>query len=414
MLLNTDDFRREARKRLPRFVFDYVDGGADDGSCLRRNHSDLEALTLTPRVLRDTSRLDTSVEVFGSRWALPFGVAPTGLNGLVRAGGDAMLARAAARTGVPFVLSTAANMRLEDTRAVARDAVQWMQLYVMHREQAARIVQRARQAGYQALVLTVDVPVSGNRELDARNGFRVPLRPTARLGWDLATHPRWSMSTLLNGPPNFANLAEPRQGADSASMQAALLARVMDRTLVWETLGWLRDHWSGPLLLKGVLHADDARAALRHGVDGIIVSNHGGRQLDAAPSAISALPHVVAAVQGRIPVFMDSGIRRATHVVKAIALGAKAVFLGRPLLYGLAARGEAGVEAVFGMFRADLERTMTLLGTPQIDQIAVSQRQDGMTAGSHAQRSELRERSRPVADGDGLPSMTPRSGNAPR
>ncbi|WP_157269818.1 alpha-hydroxy acid oxidase [Azohydromonas aeria] len=373
MLLNTDDFRREARRRLPRFVFDYVDGAADDNSCLRRNHSDLDALTLTPRVLRDTSRIDTSIEVFGSRWALPFGVAPTGLNGLVRAGGDAMLARAAARNGVPFVLSTAANMRLEDIRATATDALQWMQLYVMHREMAARIVQRARQAGYQALVLTVDVPVSGNRELDARNSFRVPFRPTARLGWDLATHPRWSVSTLLNGPPDFANLADLGQSADSASMQAALLSRAMDRTLVWETLGWLRDHWKGPLLLKGVLHADDARAAVSYGVDGVIVSNHGGRQLDAAPSAISALPDVVAAVQGRIPVFMDSGIRRATHIAKAIALGAKAVFLGRPLLYGLAARGEAGVEAVITMFRDDLERNMALLGASQTEQLSLMQ-----------------------------------------
>lgn len=371
MLLNTEDFRREARKRLPRFVFDYVDGAADDGGCLRRNQGDLEALTLTPRVLRDTSRIDTSVEVFGSRWALPFGVAPTGLNGLVRAGGDAMIARAAARAGVPFLLSTASNMRLEDIRASATDAVQWMQLYVMHREMAARIVQRAHRAGYQALVLTVDVPVSGNRELDARNGFRVPLRPTARLGWDLATHPRWSMSTLLNGPPDFANLTDPGEDAGSASMQAALLARAMDRTLVWETLGWLRDHWKGPLLLKGILHADDARIALRCGVDGVIVSNHGGRQLDAAPSAITALPGVVAAVQGRIPVFMDSGIRRATHIAKAIALGAKAVFLGRPLLYGLAARGEAGVDAVFDMFRADLQRTMALLGAPRVDALGL-------------------------------------------
>ncbi len=376
MLLNTDDFKREARKRLPRFVFDYVDGSADDGNCMRRNHSDLDALTLTPRVLRDTSRMDTSIDIFGSQWALPFGVAPTGLNGLVRPGGDALIARAAARAGVPFVLSTASNMRLEDIRATATDAVQWMQLYVMHREMAARIVQRAHKAGYQALVLTVDVPVSGNRELDARNGFRVPLKPTAKLGLDLATHPRWSVNTLLNGPPDFANLTDPGESAGSASMQAALLARAMDRTLVWETLSWLRDHWKGPLLLKGILHADDARTAVSYGVDGVIVSNHGGRQLDAAPSAISALPGVVAAVQGRIPVFMDSGIRRATHIAKAIALGAKAVFLGRPLLYGLAARGEAGVDAVFDMFRADLERTMALLGVARIEQLPLIEGQD--------------------------------------
>lgn len=184
MLLNSEDFRLAAKRYLPRFVFDYVDGAADDGHCLRRNRDDLNAITLTPRILRDTSHINMSVDVFGSRWSLPFGVAPVGLCGLVRPGGDLMLARAAARAGLPFVLSTAFNMRLEDIRASSVDAVQWMQLYVMHREMAARIVQRAYNAGYQALVLTVDVPVSGNRERDARNGFRLPIRPTARLGWD--------------------------------------------------------------------------------------------------------------------------------------------------------------------------------------------------------------------------------------
>lgn len=369
MLLNSEDFRRAAQRRLPRFVFEYVDGSADDGQCLRRNRSDFDALTLTPRVLRDTSHLDTSVELFGSRWSLPFGVAPVGLCGLVRPGGDAMIARAAARAGVPYVLSTASNMRLEDIRASAVDAVQWMQLYVMNREMASRIVQRAHNAGYQALVLTVDVPVSGNRERDARNGFRVPIKPTAKLAWDLATHPRWSMKALLNGTPNFANLIDPSETGDSASMQAALLSRAMDRTLVWETLKWLRDQWKGPLLLKGVLHPDDARAALAHGVDGLIISNHGGRQLDVAPSAIAALPDVVAAIQGRIPVLLDSGVRRATDVAKAMALGAHGVFLGRPLVYGLGAFAEPGVEAVFHLFRADLERTMALLGVSQLDQL---------------------------------------------
>ncbi|MCR5867944.1 alpha-hydroxy acid oxidase [Aquincola sp. J276] len=366
MLLNAEDFRREARRLLPRFVFDYVDGAADDGCCLRRNARDLDAVTLTPRVLRDTSRIDTAVEVFGTKWSSPYGIAPTGLNGLVRPRGDVMLARAAARAGIPFALSTASNMRLEDVRAAAPESIQWMQLYVMHKEMAARIVQRAQRAGYQALVLTVDVPVSGNRELDVRNGFRVPFKPTAKLGWDLVTHPRWSMRAAISGPPDFANLVADGEDGGSASMQAALLARAMDRTLVWETLAWLREFWRGPLLLKGLLHADDARLAIDHGVDGLIVSNHGGRQLDAAPSAISALPSVVAAVAGRVPVFMDSGVRRGTHVAKAISLGATAVLLGRPLLYGLAARGEAGVDAVLKLFADEFMRTMALLGASSI------------------------------------------------
>lgn len=370
MFLNVDDFRRVARRTLPRFVFDYVDGAADQGLCLQRNRADLGAVTLTPRVLRDTSAVNTAIDVFGATWSLPFGVAPTGLNGLVRPGGDALLAAAAAAAGVPFTLSTASNMRLEEVRAVAPAAEQWMQLYVMHRGLAERIVERAQAAGYRALVLTVDVPVSGRRERDLRNGFALPFKPTARLAFDLATHPGWSLRMARAGTPGFANLA-----AGSPVEQAALLSRAMDRTLAWDSLAWLRRLWSGPLLLKGVLQPDDARIALDHGVDGLIVSNHGGRQLDAAPSAIAALPAVVAAVDGRVPVFMDSGIRSGGDVARAIALGARAVFLGRPLLYGLAAQGREGVDAVLNMFREDLVRTMILLGATRVADLGTALRE---------------------------------------
>jgi len=369
MLLNSEDYRRAARRALPRFVFDYVDGGADDGACLRRNRADLDSVTLTPRVLRDTTAIDTSVEVFGQRWQAPFGVAPMGLNGLVRPRGDAMLAAAAASAGLPFVLSTASNMRLEDVRAVAPDGAQWMQLYVMHREMARRIVERAQRAGYGALVLTVDVPVTGNRELDIRNGFRMPFKATPRLAWDLLTHPRWAIRAALSGIPDFANIAIDGQDAGSAEMQAALLARAMDRSLVWDTLAWLRDLWKGPLVLKGLLHPEDARLALRHGIDGVIVSNHGGRQLDASPSAISALARIVDAVQGRIPVFMDSGVRRGEHIAKALALGATAVFVGRPLLYGLSVDAAEGAGAVIDTLRGELARSMTLLGTSTVGEL---------------------------------------------
>lgn len=366
MLLNTEDFRGRARRVLPRFVFDYIEGAADDGFCLSRNLSDLAAVELTPRVLRDTTTIDTSIEVFGRRWALPFGIAPTGLNGLIRPNGDGLLAVAAARSGIPFALSTASNMRLEDIRAAAPDACQWMQLYVMHREMAQQIVQRAERAGYEALVLTVDVPVSGNRELDLRNGFRMPFKPTARLAWDVATHPRWSLRMAPGGSPDFANLTAGGGDGESPNMQAALLARAMDRSLAWETLGWLRGLWKGPLLLKGILHPDDARLALDHGVDGLIVSNHGGRQNDASPSAITALPRVVSTVAGRIPVFMDGGIRRGGDVAKALALGATAVFVGRPVLYGLAADGSAGAESVIKVLQTELVRSMTLLGAASV------------------------------------------------
>lgn len=369
MLLNVEDYRRQARLSLPRFVFDYVDGAADDGFCLRRNRSDFGEIRLLPRVLRDTSQVDSTINVLGQSWQQPFGIAPTGLNGLVRPGGDAMLARAAAKAGIPFAQSTASNMRLEDVRAAAPQGLQWMQLYVMHRAMAERIVQRAHRAGFQVLVLTVDVPVSGNRELDARNGFRMPFKPTPRLAWDVLTHPRWAMRMARSGAPDFANLTADGEAAGSAEMQAALLARAMDRTLVWDTLKWLRQSWPGPLVLKGVLHPDDARLAIDHGVDGLIVSNHGGRQLDASPSAISALPGITKAVGGRIPLFLDSGIRRGGDIAKAIALGADAVFLGRPLLYGLAASGQAGVEAVLKLLSDDFMRTMILLGATRVSDL---------------------------------------------
>lgn len=369
-LLNLEDHRRAARRVLPRFVFEYVDGAADDEACLARNRRDLDAITLTPRVLRDTSLTDTSVTLFGSTWRYPFAVAPTGLNGLVRPGGDALIAAAAAAMGVPFTLSTASNQRLESVRQAAPTGAQWLQLYVMQdRSIAEQLVARAATANYQALVLTVDVPLSGNRERDSRNGFKLPMRPTPTLAWDVMSHPHWALRQALGGAPTFANLVADPATKLSAQAQAALLARAMDRTLVWESLCWLRSIWPGPLLLKGLLHPADVALALHHGVDGLIVSNHGGRQLDAAPSAISALPAVVDAVQGRIPVLMDSGIRRGTDVARALALGAKAVFIGRPVLYGLACAGQAGTQAVLHLLGEELERCMALLGATNLQEI---------------------------------------------
>lgn len=360
MALNIEDHRRTARRVLPRFVFEYVDGAADDEVCLARNRRDLDNTTLTPRVLRDTSRIDTSIEVFGSTWRHPFAVAPTGLNGLVRPGGDALIAAAA---GVPFTLSTASNQRLEDVHQAAPGGEQWLQLYVMQdRCIAEQLVARAATANYRALVLTVDVPVSGHRERDARNGFKLPMRPTPGLAWDVISHPRWALRQALGGAPKFVNLVADPKAKLSAQAQAALLARAMDRTLVWDSLRWLRSIWKGPLLLKGLLHPADAALTLEHGVDGVIVSNHGGRQFDAAPSAINALPAVVNAVQGRVPVFMDSGVRRGSDVARALALGARAVFIGRPVLYGLAGEGQAGALAVLRLLGEEFERCMVLLG----------------------------------------------------
>jgi (S)-mandelate dehydrogenase len=397
-LLNVEDYRRRARQVLPRLVFDYVDGGAEDERCLRRNRDALEALPLVPECLRDTSAMDIGIELFGRRWNAPFAVAPIGLAGLVRPGADALLASAAQAARVPFILSTASNTRIEDVRTAAPDATLWMQLYVMgERAIAERIVRRARAAGFEALVLTVDVPVSGLRERDLRHGFRVPMRLTPGTVLDMARHPAWLLRLARSGMPQFANLLPDDDGAPvSAQTQAALLSRTMDRTLTWDSLGWLRRLWDGPLLIKGLLGAEDAKRAVRHGADGIVVSNHGGRQLDAAPASIAALPRIVDAVDGRIPVLMDGGIRRGSDVVKALALGARAALVGRAPVYGLACDGRQGVLSVLQLLAQETERTMTLLGAAHVDELG----------GRHVDRPELRSPSEQAATAPGLKENT--------
>lgn len=369
-MLSVADFRNEARARLPRFVFDYVDGGAEDEECVLRNERDLTALQMVPMCLRDTTKVDAAVEVFGKRWAAPIGIAPMGLAGLIRPQGDIQLARAACDVGLPFILSTASNSRLEAVQAsVSGDAIQWMQLYVMSdRRIAEQMVRRAKDAGYQALVLTVDVPVSGSRERDSRNGFKLPFHLTPRIWLDFACHPRWALSMAKAGAPDFVNLSE-QEHSSAVQDRAALLSRAMDRSLTWDSLQWLRSLWDGPLLLKGVLHPADAARALRHGIDGIIVSNHGGRQLDVAPSAIASLPPILDTVGGQIPVFVDSGFRRGSDVLKAIALGARAAFVGRPAMWGLAAGGQAGAAAVLRTLCAEMIRGMTLSGVASLAEI---------------------------------------------
>lgn len=389
MLITIDDYRRAARRSLPRFVYEFIDGGAEYETCLRANRADFERIRLTPRVLRDVAQVDTSVEVFGSSWRVPFALAPTGLNGIVRPGGDAMLAAAAADSGVPFVLSTASNQRAEEVRTQARGGEQWLQLYVMRdRGLAEQLLRRARGAGYRVLVLTADVPVGGHRWRDARNGFKIPFRITPRLAWDVARRPGWALRMLKGGAPRFVNLAEHPADALPAEVQASLLARSMDRSLVWESLRWLRGLWDGPLVLKGVLHAEDAALAVRHGVDGVIVSNHGGRQLDAAPSAIAALPAIAERVGGRIPVFLDSGVRSGADIVRAQVLGAHAVFVGRPALYGLACGGREGVQDVLRLLAQDYERNLVLLGLDSAGNVGKAQAaradRDGVSAPSPA------------------------------
>jgi (S)-mandelate dehydrogenase len=368
------DYGRLAQQRLPRWVFDYLDGGAEDEIVLRRNRSALETVRLQPSVLCDTSQPSLALELLGRRASAPYLIAPTGLNGLLwPAGGDIALARAAARHGVPFVLSTASTTPLEAVAAAAPEGDNWLQLYVLeHRSIAENLMRRARAAGYRVLVLTVDVAMSGKRERDLRNGFRLPFRLTPALLWDMARHPSWTLQVLRHGAPEMPNLQLPGQG-DSRQAQAALLSRRMDLTLCWDDLAWLRDHWPGPIVLKGLLSVADAERAAQLGVEGIVLSNHGGRQLDAVAAPIEVLPQVAAAVGGRLSVMIDSGFRRGSDIAKARALGADAVLLGRPALYGLAVAGEAGVEAVLELLREELLRVMTLCGCVEITRFGSGQ-----------------------------------------
>ena len=356
-------WRQRARARLPRIVFDYLDGGAEAEIALADNRTALDRLSLLPRVLRDVSRPDPATDLLGFRSSMPVAIAPTGINGLLWPDGDLALAAAAAGAGVAFALSTASNASID---RVARHGgtPPWFQLYITERTLADRLVDLADAAACPVLMLTVDVPVGGLRPRDRRNGFGLPLRWTPRLVADLVRHPRWTWS-MRAGTPAFENLNLALGDADP-TRQAGLLARNMDASFAWEDLAALRRRWPRKLVVKGILHADDARRALDLGVDGIVVSNHGGRQLDGAPATATVLPEIAAAVGGRMTLLVDGGIRRGEDVLKLLALGADGVLLGRATLYGLAAAGQAGVAAVLESLRDDLLRGMTLSGAADV------------------------------------------------
>ncbi len=362
-LANVDDYRALARRRLPRIAFDYLDRGAGDGRGMARNRAAFDRVLFAPRVLRDVATLDTSTTVLGTPLRLPFIVGPTGLNGLYDAQAEEQLARAAHAAGVAFALSTASNSLLEDVRTASNGPL-WMQLYVSEdRRIATDLMRRAHAAGYTVLVLTVDAQVHGKRDHDLRNGFRTPLPWSARLAWDVVTHPRWCLRLLKQGgAPQFVNLAVSSGVPANLAQQAASLGRRMDRTLAWQDLAWVRAHWPGKLVVKGILAADDARLARDHGIDGIVLSNHGGRQVESLPSALEVLPAVVDAVGGALEILIDGGVRRGDDVAKALALGARAVLLGRAPLYGLAACGEAGARDVLRLLAEEYEIALRLIG----------------------------------------------------
>jgi len=367
---NIADLRELAIRRVPGLAFEYVEGGAEDESTLRTNRSAFEALRLLPQTLVDTSRRHLGTTILGAPSMAPLVIAPTGLNNMLHPGGDLALARAAARRGIPFTLSSLSTTRLEEVARQAGGRL-WMQLYVLKDRAIARdLMQRAAAAGYEALVFTTDANVFGSREWDQRN-FSAPGRPTLRAALDTLRHPIWLYNMLVrHGIPRFRNVESfLPPGKASAMGGSTVLPGLFEATISWDDIAWIRQFWRGKLLIKGVLAAADAERALALGCDGIVLSNHGGRQLDYCVAALEVLPEVVAAVRGRLPVVIDGGFRRGTDIVKALALGAEAVMLGRATLYGLGAGGEAGVARALEMLCTETDRVLGMLGCNSVSDL---------------------------------------------
>lgn len=357
------DLRRMARRRLPRAVFDFFDGGAEDETTLRSNRDAFEKITFSPRVMVDVSVRDLTVPILGAPAAFPLIVAPTGLAAMGWPQADIALARAAGKLGVPFVVSTSSSVRLEDIARAAPDTRLWFQVYVYRdRELARGLIRRARDVGCEAIMLTADVPLFGQRERDARNRFSVPIKLTPRLLWDTLRCPGWTLGLLKHGVPRMENFVG--QGRESIGSLAAFVTANMDASVNWNDVSELRAEWSGKTILKGVLSSADALQAVRSGFDGIVVSNHGGRQLDHAPATVAVLPEIVEAVGGKVEIFLDSGVRRGSDIAKALCLGAQTVMIGRAALFGVTAAGQPGVERALELLRAEFDRTLALLGCP--------------------------------------------------
>ena len=359
------DLRLVARRKLPRAVFDFIDGAADDECTLRANMADFDAIHLKQRILADVAATSLACNVLGSPSAAPLLIGPTGLANMAWPDADLILAREAASAGIPFVLSTGSGSTLEEAAAVGPGR-RWFQLYVFKdRGITEKMIERAQAARYEALVLTVDVPVVGKRRRDVRNGFTIPLALTPASILDFALHPRWCLDIWRHGVPAMRNFADALAG-NSAASHAALMNSQLDPTLNWKTVAWLRERWQGPILIKGILSLEDAMEAAAHGVDGIVVSNHGGRQLDGVPSSIQALAQIGPELGSRLPLFLDGGVRRGSDVVRALALGAQAVLIGRPTLYGAAAGGARGVRRCLEILIEDLHRTLAQIGRSSI------------------------------------------------
>jgi (S)-mandelate dehydrogenase len=366
--ISIEDLRQLARKRLPRAIFDFFDGGAEDEVTLRENRAAFERVRLLPKVLVDVAKVDTRVQLFGVEAKLPMAIAPTGGIGAGRPGADLALARTAKAYGIPYTLATPATASIE--RIAEIDGRRWFQLYVVRdREFREHLVARARDAGYEALLVTVDLPVSGKRERDPRNSFVTPYRPNWRNSRDIPFKPAWLFDIMRAGLPQMENMAGYKFSSLKVTDIATAVGREMDASFDWDELKRLRDFWPRKLLLKGVERPDDAERAATIGCDGVVVSNHGGRQLDGAAPTLEALPHVARAVGSKLTVLLDGGVRRGVDILKARALGAQAVLTGRATLFGVMAGGEEGARRALEILSSELERAMKLCGVRSVGEI---------------------------------------------
>jgi L-lactate dehydrogenase (cytochrome) len=369
-ILSLADFEREAEKRLPRPIFGYVAGACEDGQSLRANRDVFAEYEFLTRILVDISQRSQQVELFGKTYSSPFGMAPMGITAMSAYRGDIVLAEAAARANVPMIMSGSSLIRMEELVERAPDA--WFQAYLPGKtEQIAPLIDRVAAAGFKTLVITVDTPSSANRENNVRTGFSTPLRPSVRLAWQGITHPRWLFGTFLktlinHGMPHFENSFATR---GAPIMSANVMRDFSSRGhLNWEHVRAIRAQWKGPMVIKGILHPADAALCRQYGMDGVIVSNHGARQLDGAVAPLRMLPQILDAYKDG-PVMLDSGVRRGSDIVKAIALGARCVFLGRPFNYAAAVAGPAGVDHAISLLEQEVSRNMAMMGVNTLKEL---------------------------------------------
>ena len=369
IISSSADYRAAAQQFLPPFLFHYIDGGAYAEQTLRRNVDDFAAVALRQRVLKDMSQLDTSIELFGEKLSIPVALSPVGLTGMYRRRGEVQAARAADKHGIPFTMSTVSVCPIEEVAPKIQRPM-WFQLYVLKdRGFMQNALERAQAAGCTTLVFTVDMPVPGARYRDAHSGMSGPNAPLRRY-WQAVTHPRWAVDVgLLGRPHDLGNISAYRGSPTGLQDYMGYLSANFDPSISWKDLEWIRAFWKGPMVIKGILDPEDAKDAVRFGADGIIVSNHGGRQLDGVLSSARALPAIADAVKGQIKILADSGIRNGLDVVRAIALGADCAMIGRAYIYALAAAGEAGVKHLLELLEKEMRVAMTLTSVARVADI---------------------------------------------